>query len=222
MDTWSVNVKVFEEMVQNVDMFQGEKGLWGWWLVNQVTRLLRRCKAVINFGQNYMGRRFRWWLLYAMTKKHILAKVEQQGWVENLGDRLMKMIVVRCWRQGWQATVAAARLMELVRRECGQLLIAITEWGHTARFYVQLAYCFLYRLLDYEMRYRLRVWKDKKKKKTLFFSGSLVKDSTAAKLLDLVEHGSSVAGAAWKLVESGENEDIVREVGMQLRLNRKQ
>ena len=150
----------------------------------------------------------------------MLDKVAQKGWIEKLGESLMQMIVVRVWKQGWQSTVAAVRLMELVRQECGQVLTAVIEWGGKARFYVQSAYYFLYKSLHYEMRHRLRMWKDAMKKKTLVFSGSLVKNSVAVKLLDLVEHGSSIAGAAWKLVEAGENEDILREVGLQLRLNR--
>ena len=62
------------------------------------------------------------------------------------------------------------------------------------------------------MRHRLRIWKDSMRKKTLVFSGSLIKNSVAIKLLDLVEKGSSIAEAAWDLVEAGENEEIVREV----------
>ena len=49
----------------------------------------------------------------------------------------------------------------------------------------------------------------------------MIKYSVTAKMLDLVEHGSSLAAAAWDLVEAGENKDIVKEVGNQLRMNRK-
>ena len=173
------------------------------------------------FVHNYMGRRFRWWWLYAMQKKHILAKVAQKGWVEKLGEGVMQMIVVRVWKQGWQATVAAGRLMELVRQECGQLLTVVIQWGKNARFSVQAAYYMLYKFIHCEMRYRLRDWKYKMKKKTLVFSGSLIKNSVAAKMLDVVERGGSLAAVAWDLVEAGENEDIVKEVGNQLRMNRK-
>ena len=83
----------------------------------------------------------------AMQKKHLLDRVQQKGWLQRLEVWAMQSVVVRFWKQGWQATVAAARLMELVRQECGQLLTAIIEWGENARFYVQLAYYFLYKLL---------------------------------------------------------------------------
>ena len=85
--------------------------------------------------------------------------------------------------------------MELVRQECGQLLTVVIQWGKNARFSVQAAYYMLYKFIHCEMRYRLRDWKYKMKKKTLVFSGSLIKNSVAVKMLDLVEKGSSIVEA---------------------------
>ena len=65
--------------------------------------------------------------------------------------------------------------------------------------------------------------RDSKVRNALVVSVSLVECSVTAKYLELVErHGYSMAGAAWKLVEEGENESTVLEIGNQMREYRKQ
>ena len=60
------------------------------------------------------------------------------------------------------------------------------------------------------LRMRFYMWKDSKVRNALVVSGSLVECSVTAKYLELVErHGYSMAGAAWKLEEEGENESTV-------------
>ena len=73
------------------------------------------------------------------------------------------------------------------------------------------------------LRMWLHMWKNSKVRKALVINGGLVEDLIAIKYLELVEsHGYSFAEAAWKLVEGGEDERTVLEVGRQIKEYRTQ
>ena len=59
---------------------------------------------------------------------------------------VMQKLVVKFWKQGWQATVNAARLMELVRQECGAMGAVLDVWRRSARIAVQDAWYLMYKL----------------------------------------------------------------------------
>ena len=119
--------------------------------------------------------------------------------------------------------MAAARLMGLVREQCGAMVAVLDVWGRRARTVVQEAWYLIYKLQICILRMWFYMWKDSKVRKALVVSGSLVESSVAVKYIELIErHGYSLAGGAWKLVEDGENESAVLEIGEQLREYRKQ
>ena len=75
------------------------------------------------------------------------------------------------------------------------------------------------------LRMWLFMWKESKVRKALVISGGLIVNlvGNAAKYLELVErHGYSLSAAAWKLVEEGEEQSIVLDIGQQMKEYRKQ
>ena len=68
------------------------------------------------------------------------------------------------------------------------------------------------------LRMWLHMWKNSKVRKALVINGGLIENSIVTKYLELVErHGYSFATAAWKLVEDGEDEKTVLEIGQQIK-----
>ena len=222
MGSWSVNVEVFEEMVTNVDMFQEEKGLWCGWLVGQVAGLLQQCGAWRALVRGYLRRRFLWWWKWGFEKKLIKAKVAEKRWVCEMEERMLKKLVLRFWKQGWQATVKAAKLMGMVRERCGQIVTAIAEWRWRTAIALQDVWEGIHMLEKCMLRMWFCKWRDGKNRTALVISGGLIVNSVASKFLELVERqGYSMSAAAWKLVEEGEDQRAVLEIGEQMREYRK-
>ena len=72
---------------------------------------------------------------------------------------VMQKVVVKFWKQGWQCTVAAERMMELVRQECGEVQIAIIAWRRSTLDALQNAYWLLDKLQFCLLRMRFQLWK---------------------------------------------------------------
>ena len=133
---------------------------------------------------------------------------------------MLRMLVVRFWKQGctWQRPVKAVRLMGLVRERCGAMVAAIEQWRWRAVGELQDAWYGLQVLQQCRIRMWLQMWKESKVRKALVVSGGLKANSIAARYIELVDrHGYSFSTAAWKLVEEGEDERIVLEIGQQVK-----
>ena len=159
-----------------------------------------------------------WWWKWACQKRLLKEKVAERGWLGAMERRLMQSLVIKFWKQGWQVTVRAMRLMGVVRERCGQMVAVIEQWRWRAGMVLQDAWEGVQVLEQCVLRMWLHMWKNSKVRKALVINGGLVEDSIAIKYLELVEsHGYSFAKAAWKLVEDGEDEKTVLEIGQQIK-----
>ena len=55
-----------------------------------------------------------WWWKWSFAKRLVKEKVTEKGWLCEMEERMMRKLVVRSWKQGWQDTVKAGKLMEMV------------------------------------------------------------------------------------------------------------
>ena len=81
-----------------------------------------------------------WWWKWAFQKRLIKEKVAEKGWLCGMELRMLRMLVVRFWKQGWQVTVRAMRLMGVVRERCGQMVVVIEQWRGRAGMVLQDAW----------------------------------------------------------------------------------
>ena len=88
-------------------------------------------------------------------------------------ERMLKKLVLRFWKQGWQATVKAAKLMGMVRERCGQIVTVIAEWRWRTAIALQDVWEGLHMLEKGMLRMWFCKWRDGKNRKALVIQSRL-------------------------------------------------
>ena len=165
-----------------------------------------------------------WWFKYAYKKKLFLSKFAGRQGMIRFEKIAMQKLVVRLWKRGWQATVAAVKMADPIREKFGSLSLLIKRWRGEAAYELGLAYELFRKVHYYLLICRLQQWKNNMKRKALVMGGSIVGCSVTARMLDLVDNkGHSLGKAAFSLLEAGvADKQTLDEVVYQIRMHRRE